>query len=110
MHQTVRGIVELAPEGACQIVVDEPHREFFDAQPRRHSLHPELHRKGVAADRRTQLAQRFNAMGLEAAEGIGQARTGVPEEPIIEFGRDGRVDGAALGRRNRSIQGRKQIA
>ena len=48
VRQADVGIIEFATEGSVGIVVDEPDRDFSDAQRRSRDLGPELERKGIS--------------------------------------------------------------
>jgi hypothetical protein len=82
MLEAVAGIIQRAAEVAIGVFVDQANGNFAHAQIGGCNLGPELHGKGVSRDIQFQPPQGRDAMGLEAAEGIGQAEV----EEIVEDG------------------------
>lgn len=86
------GIVERSSEGASCVEIDERDWEFADRKAERDGLHPELERHGIAEFRDVDIFQAGNAVGLEAAKGIGESES----EDAIEFVGDRQIDAATI--------------
>ena len=82
-------------EVAIGVVVDQPHGELRDPQPAPSGLGPQLQRHTVAWDGEVQPREGAHAVGLEAAEGIGDAQA----EDLVEQVGDLLIDGPPLQRR-----------
>ncbi len=92
MLETGGGVVEEATEVAGGVFVDEFDGDFLDAEVVGDGLDPELHGEGVAGDGEAEFLHGGDAVGLEAAEGVGELEV---EDGVEEFG-DEAVDVAAV--------------
>ena len=86
--QAFGGVVEHAAEGPLRIEVEPRHAHFFDAKPGRAACTQSCKGMPQPVSVMCSLASAFAAVGLEAAEGVGQTEA----EVGVEFRRDLPVD------------------
>lgn len=89
------GDVQPAAEGAVEVVIDQADGDLADAQALGADLGPELHGEGVAVVGQVQAAHGADAVGLEAAEGVGEFQA----QSLVDLAGQGGVDGAPVLRR-----------
>lgn len=100
------GDIEGPAKAAVRVVVDESDGDFADSGFGGGGLNPELEGDGIAIDVEVEVGQRRDAIGLEAAEGVGDGESEAVADPAGDFG----VDLAAVGRRRIAAAGGVEIA
>lgn len=91
--QAIFGIVERAAKRAGGIEIDQGNGEFLDREPEGDRLHPELEGHGIAEFGDLDVLEAGDAIGFEAAEGVGESEAQFP----IQFGGDEVIDAATVG-------------